>query len=183
MSQRCPSSSKRYVETVIKAVPGHVGSNILLRHGRVWPCDPALVITRPRRYLPRHCYYNAWQLALHEPRKYTYVEGYAHMGVMPVSHAWVVDSEGNVLDPTWQDLAERSDYFGVPFKIQFLNRMALKTEYAGIFENIECMRYMRDLIDRPDRWLAPHPFTNPGKPQRKTKHSNETKQTNTKRHR
>ena len=159
------SDSRKIIAATLKMVPGHVGSTILLRHGRSWPHDPAHKAPRPRRFMRQHCYYNAWQLALNEPRQWTYVEGLANSGVIPLEHAWVVDKDGNVHDPTWQeiDCATPSDYFGVPFKVQFLNRMALKTEYAGIFCNIEAMRSMAHLIDQPEKWLAPHPFCHPGK--------------------
>lgn len=161
--EKITSNSRKIVEGILRMVPQHVGSNILIKHGRVWPCDVSTIAPRPRRFMRQHCYYNAWQLALNEPRKYTYVEGYADMGLMPISHAWVVDSEGNVLDPTWQDLEARKDYFGVPFRVQFLNRMATVTEYAGIFENISAMRFMANLVDQPEKWLAPHPFVTPAK--------------------
>ena len=39
----------------------------------------------------------------------------------PVAHAWCVDPEGFVVDTTWD---EGMDYLGVPFRTEYVRRMA-----------------------------------------------------------
>lgn len=53
----------------------------------------------------KECFTNAFNLAVHdESSRFTYVEGYAYTpGVMACTHAWVIDADGNVIDPTWRD--------------------------------------------------------------------------------
>ncbi len=77
----------------------------------------------------RECFKNAYELTARN--LLGYCEGFA-MGVIPVLHAWVVDRDGNVIDPTWADGAE---YFGIEFKRDDVIRVALKTEYYGMMDN------------------------------------------------
>jgi hypothetical protein len=72
-----------------------------------------------------NCFANAFTLALNDPA-YRYYEGWAYMehGI-PTHHAWVVDPNGKVQDPTWLDSVRnptkpldpsnrtRSAYYGV----------------------------------------------------------------------
>src|SRR4030042_1175197 len=59
------------------------------------------------------CFRNAFQLMLSREDLF-YVEGYAicKSVCLPLLHAWCVDSEGKVYDPTWEDGVE---YYGVVF--------------------------------------------------------------------
>lgn len=79
------------------------------------------------------CFMNAFQLATSDPDKYTYVEGYAHPGFMPlpIHHAWVVDTEGKVIDNTWEKPGDA--YFGVHMSFKFIMQRADKTGVYGVF--------------------------------------------------
>ncbi|MUG92851.1 hypothetical protein F7734_10475 [Scytonema sp. UIC 10036] len=64
---------------------------------------------------PSHCYYNCQQII--RKKKYknlTYVEGYAIAPEVsfPINHAWLVDSDGYAVDPTWRETGLL--YFGIP---------------------------------------------------------------------
>lgn len=84
-----------------------------------------------KRMTMKECFRNASILAIGEPRKYVYCEGYA-LGVIPVHHAWVVDCDtGLVVDPTWKDGA---GYIGIPFRLQYLTKMLIKLGYYGIID-------------------------------------------------
>jgi len=78
--------------------------------------------------ISRRCFGNAQDILFHEggiADGLVYVEGYACSGSLtfpfPTHHAWLVDPQGRVLDPTWED-PETSTYFGVPFNPEYLRR-------------------------------------------------------------
>ena len=72
------------------------------------------------RGIPKGCYYNCLQLLRKHP-EFTYCEGYAQSEDLPLPlfHAWLVDGNGNVIDPTW----DKGDaYLGIPFNTKwFIN--------------------------------------------------------------
>ncbi|MCT7957191.1 hypothetical protein [Laspinema palackyanum] len=82
------------------------------------------------------CYQNCYQL-LNQHKNFHYCEGYAISTDLDraVSHAWLVDESGAVIEPTWTDLElGEVAYFGVVFTRSFLREMALKTKIYGILE-------------------------------------------------
>ena len=62
---------------------------------------------------PSFCYANCQRLVL-KNRSLTYVEGYAMaQGVsLPLHHAWLLDANGYVIDPTWEPFG--CCYLGIP---------------------------------------------------------------------
>ncbi len=80
----------------------------------------------PRRYRQRelkHCYFNAWSL-VRSSKALRYVEGKCASAVhfLPFDHAWAIDTNDRVVDPTLQDLDDNGrstageyEYFGVVF--------------------------------------------------------------------
>lgn len=58
------------------------------------------------------CYKNAGNLAL-EDDTLVYCEGWAYKpGIIPLHHAWCVDPNGEVIDPTW-GTGEGHEYLGI----------------------------------------------------------------------
>jgi hypothetical protein len=83
----------------------------------------------------KECFRNAYLLA-DSNDKMIYVEGYAvsNACILPLYHAWCVDSTGKVYDPTWKDGLE---YYGVPFDLNFVRRTILDRKYYGVIDNWE----------------------------------------------
>lgn len=81
-----------------------------------------------QRGTPKQCYMNAYKLADWNSRL-TYVEGWCHMGLIPIEHAWCIDRQGQVHDST---LPEASGYFGIPFRPDYVRATALRTRVYGI---------------------------------------------------
>lgn len=106
----------------------------IIKNGR--PFDGSISEARihGRRGKPKQCFYNAWRL-MDERDDLIYVEGRA-AGIIPVMHAWCVDREGNVYEPTWR-LTGNEVYYGVPFKRRFVLTTAVARGYYGIIDDME----------------------------------------------
>ena len=89
----------------------------------------------------KECFKNAYQLSF--TKNLTYCEGYAVSKILnfPVEHAWCIDNDNNVIDPTWNDGIE---YFGIPFSMEFIINQALKTSVYGVFGNGRCKQWVNN---------------------------------------
>ena len=68
-----------------------------------------------RKRADKACFLNALRVVLRDDTTYSYAEGLAWTKLGAVHHAWVVDSDGNAIDPTWKEPA--SGYYGVVFPL------------------------------------------------------------------
>ncbi len=76
--------------------------------------DLSRKLARKYKSVPRECFANARRIA-ERRREYSYCEGFA-VNLVATEHAWLVDSAGRVLDPTWCLLENDpmpTDYFGM----------------------------------------------------------------------
>ncbi|MBW9051005.1 hypothetical protein [Rhizobium mesosinicum] len=91
--------------------------------------------------LKRACFYNATAYAAARDDVF-YAEGYALEPALtvPVQHAWLVDADGRVLDPTWSR-TKCHIYFGISFKRSFVMEMlATSRNEPGILVNMHLLR-------------------------------------------
>jgi len=100
--------TKAYLEAVDKVAEGRSIESAVLLHGQDFalPSRP-----RPRgiaKMKAHQCFRNAYVIA--EELGAQYVEGFAHNGMVPLQHAWVV-MDGVLIDPTWKTLGK--EYFGI----------------------------------------------------------------------
>lgn len=84
--------------------------------------------------LPRSCFYNCLQL-IDEHSELIYCEGYAlaEEHVLPVPHAWLVNPDGQVIDPTWEI---GGVYIGIFFDTEWLNSLLKsrgREDYISVF--------------------------------------------------
>ncbi len=86
----------------------------------------------------RECFRNAFYLA-DNGGKYVYVEGYATTkgNPLPVLHAWCINQDSEVVDPTWED---GDEYFGTSFDLNYVRKVILKRKKFGVLDNYE-MRF------------------------------------------
>lgn len=100
----------------------------ILAHGRSFTFD--LTSFQGTRGTAHKCYMNAGKAALDGLG--TYVEGYVSVGGVPIAHAWLTDAAGQVHDLTLSKPGSVREYFGVPFRVDFLQRRVLETRLWGL---------------------------------------------------
>lgn len=98
---------------------------LLLEHGVEFNRRRVL---RRKLMRAKQCFRNAQKYAATHKRV-RYVEGYA-LSIMPVEHAWCIDQDEDVIDPTWGDeyaitgeARPPADYFGIAFDTAFVRKM------------------------------------------------------------
>ena len=75
------------------------------------------------------CYSNCQEVASDDPHRWSYYEGCAVLMLsggsgIPVEHAWLVDSDGRVVDPTWTTIWDKYpskcfEYYGMEVPLGF----------------------------------------------------------------
>ena len=114
---------KKYITDSANTEPGWGVATTLLSHGKFWRVSAQSENTRFS--IPKACFANAQADVIsprnHRQKQFCYVEGYACDLELPIPlhHAWLVNSEGEVFDPTWSD-AEQCVYFGMKFKTSYV---------------------------------------------------------------
>ncbi|MBD2303053.1 hypothetical protein [Nostoc sp. FACHB-190] len=91
----------------------------------------------PFKGQPKSCFENCLKALINFP-KLNYCEGFAISDDVDiaVSHAWLVNNDGDVIDPTWIGKNFKgSTYFGVVFNNDFVVEMAQKNKCYGILDS------------------------------------------------
>jgi hypothetical protein len=155
------SDLKAHLELMNSFIKSHAGQHhkfysLLLQFGI--SCTPKELPNDVQLGTERECFRNASLLALESD--YIYVEGYA-FNLIATHHAWCIDKQGNVVDPTWGEIGK--EYLGIPFKTDFLRKYLVKSGYYGIFDspyiirninkkhiyNIEVEKYLHRIVENP----------------------------------
>jgi hypothetical protein len=103
---------------------------LLAEHGKAY----TETVPAPKLGTTKQCYTNAFHGAM-DNDDLTYVEGLASTKTIPgfpVEHAWNVNKQGQVVDPTWND---GSAYFGIPFKTDYVQKVAARSGVYGILSH------------------------------------------------
>ncbi|HEY4311124.1 MAG TPA: hypothetical protein VGN12_16870 [Pirellulales bacterium] len=132
--------------------------SFLRRYGR--PYAPSTLPKGYRRRKMGYCFYNAYSLMLDSTLPdskrppLTYVEGLSvsENGTGGI-HAWCVDADGRVIDPTWPNAQA---YFGIPFQVQYVARASLERNsvYSVLNDYDRGYPLMKELSEQPHLWLA-----------------------------
>ncbi len=107
-------------------------SSFLLKYGKGYFINEKTF--EGKRAPAKMCFQNATKLALSNS-KYTYVEGYVDISIMPIEHAWVIDQQGNVIDNTLvykEGPINPVGYFGIPVSTETLSKMILGKKTYGL---------------------------------------------------
>lgn len=123
-----------YLSTIRQSFPQQAGPDsnygIQLDSGKQFFADENTY--EGRRGRPHACYANASRAAMSD-HDLTYVEGYVTVHGVPIEHAWTVDKQGRVRDPTIKDPAGIGGYYGVPIKTDYLVETMMRTKVFGVF--------------------------------------------------
>ena len=109
---------------------------LLLAYGRHFTTDAHTY--SGRRHEPKACFDNCGSIMVSYPeRNLRYAEGYAVLAnapPLPFRHAWLVNADGVVRDPTLRAAKPAIEYFGIIFTTDYLCDVALRTNEFGIFQ-------------------------------------------------
>lgn len=99
-----------------------------------------------REVYPRGaCFRNAYGVAMDSD--WYYCEGFASTAKisLAIHHAWLINGEGEIYDPTWGHRDIEFSYIGIPIENELLMDFALRFEHFGIFDGSrEAMNLVRD---------------------------------------
>lgn len=104
---------------------------LVLAHGRFVDLSLTTLLSY-RRGQPRECFKNAYRLA--DSLTIAYVEGFALTAGLPfpVAHAWCVDDDGALLEPTWPSPGVA--YLGIPFSLPFTSKTIAQRNRYGVLD-------------------------------------------------
>lgn len=105
-------------------------SHFVLKNGRQF--EPTLALPDGvEAKQPGMCFKNAAEMAI-DSSEFIYCEGYG-LSIIPVLHAWCLDEDGRVIDPTWASFPfeKGREYFGIAIKTKYVIAHLLETERWG----------------------------------------------------
>lgn len=144
------SEMRKQFEMMREAWPDNKMVAFMLEHGRDYAIGP-YTFSLPRGE-PKACFKNATLLALELPHM-TYVEGKVGVFGIPIDHAWCIDEEGVVVDPTL-DRANKDGtfdrigpYFGVPFQTEYVRKAILLNKSYCLLDLFFAPKTLPLLID------------------------------------
>jgi hypothetical protein len=119
----------------------------LLDHGVEYRHGPGSFTGR--RAEPKACFQNATLLMLEQP-DLTYVEGKVSVYGLPIDHAWCVDQNGLVIDPTLvgdSDLSRLGGYFGIPFERDYVLKACKTNKVYGLLDGFYARKTLPKLVE------------------------------------
>ena len=154
------SETRDHLEALHRMMPKHLLTKFMLDYGREYTIGPDS-FAGPRG-VAKACFMNATNLAIGNP-DLTYVEGKVSIYGVPIEHAWCATADGIVVDPTMEaamadgTYARISDYFGVPFRTDYVRKAALTNRVYGLLDLFHAPKTMPKLVElgleAGQRWL------------------------------
>lgn len=120
-------SLKEYLEMMAKMSPRGI-EKFVLDFGQYWVGKKRPPHIKKGR--DKECFKNALDLSLIHPG-YQYVEGIAS-NIIPTHHAWCIDSDGDIVDPTWAN-PEDCFYAGVAIPRDIALTEIIRNKTYGLF--------------------------------------------------
>ncbi|MGW6916903.1 hypothetical protein ACWGB8_24210 [Kitasatospora sp. NPDC054939] len=134
-----PSPSERALLAAVESLPDTGEWScawVTLAQGRLFTPRPWPASGAPRRGAGGRSFPNALRVA--RQTNGAYVEGFSYADGTVRAHAWCVDRDGAVLDPTWPPGGSADAYLGVPMTPRFVEafqqRTLTKTHFVGVLD-------------------------------------------------
>lgn len=117
--------TREYVQSILRLIGTDKAQAVhwerFLEHGKEFASfdmKRSLEIAKDYDCDKKACFQNARNVAFSSD--FRYFEGMA-CHIIPVEHAWLVDADGVVIDPTWALLEgnKQADYFGIEMPVKF----------------------------------------------------------------
>lgn len=150
--------ARQLLEMRLKAFGEHPFVRFMLNHGRDYVVG-SKTYAGPRG-APQSCYMNATNLAIStqlDDSPLIYVEGSISVCGVPIDHAWCINADGIVIDPTLKPDKEVTDYFGVPFQTDYVRKAILRNKVYGLLDIMQARKTLPKLIELGledgQRWL------------------------------
>ena len=120
-----------------KMQPQHTIHSFVIEHGVYFQGTP--LPDYCEKMEAKECFYNCTILS--SSTGLTYVEGFVVRKDInfPIHHAWCIDDDGTVIDPTLDD-PENCEYFGIPLHPDFVLEQVEISGMAGILDNYKTKR-------------------------------------------
>jgi hypothetical protein len=146
MEQAIMSEIRNYLERCVSLWPDQSVMRFLLEEGRSYPIGPETYAGD--RGTPQSCFRNSAELAQMR-RGLTYVEGKINCHGVPIDHAWCIDTNGVVVDPTLRDNDDGhiADYFGVPFRLAYVMTALRINGFYGVLDMFYARRTLPKLLE------------------------------------
>lgn len=126
--------SERYAQMLADfyAQHNHKGANVhkkFVELSTLWSIlnwDESVKLAKRFKCAPKQCFQNCITISVFNPAL-KYCEGYA-TNIIPTEHAWLVNAQGEVIDPTWCILNDKfePDYFGMVLNLKHLPHKAFE---------------------------------------------------------
>ena len=109
---------------------------VLRKHGRFFREFSPLSTSYPKM-APNSCYENSAKFTWSNCPQFTYVQGFLYIPVIRalVGHAWCVDENNKILDPTLEP-RENEIYFGIRLPLAALANLQLRNETYDWYEDL-----------------------------------------------
>jgi len=116
-----------------RAFGANLPNDFMLQYGR--DCEMSARTFLGPRDEPKACYANAIHRAVHDSRL-TYYEGYVFVYGVALQHAWLMDKDDFVIDPTLEPNTDGriNGYFGIPFITEYVKRACIANNNYGVLD-------------------------------------------------
>jgi len=162
------SDIRKFFENCQKAFGKNAYNDFMLTHGHAYNFGPH-TFKGPRQEA-NNCYGNALHTAM--DKGLTYVEGKVLVHGVPIDHAWCVDADGFVVDPTIVYKGQVTEYFGVPFLTKYAARAVARNGIYGLLDIVFADQTAPKLyelgLEAGQKWLLDQPFKVKRAKQRRT---------------
>jgi hypothetical protein len=168
------SATRAFFELISHAHGKNFYNEFMLKYGRDYQIGPETF--KGPRATPKECYVNALMLALRNPTL-TYVEGKVGVFGVPIDHAWCVDENNIVVDPTIDNNDGRVlDYYGVPFRTAYVHAAATRNKLCCVLDFFSARKTAPKLfelgLEAGQQWLLDEVMRKPRKRKRKEDSTN-----------